>query len=154
MFSKFGCTVRLWAGAGLLLAVALSVAAASAQERGGTVVMIVQPEPPTLASYVSTAGPVGGLLEYDFNLKPQPGLAESWQVAADGKTITLKLRDGVKFHDGRPFTSEDVKFSIMDVLKKYHPRGQSTFREVTEIDTPDPHTAIVTSRWSRCRISP
>src|SRR5688572_6921391 len=54
----------------------------SAQKRGGTLVMLVQPEPPTLAAYVSTSGPIGqvmskvyeGLLEYDFNLKPLPGL--------------------------------------------------------------------------------
>ena len=54
--------------------------------------MVVQPEPPTLASYQSTSGPIGqvatkvyeGLLEYDFNLKPQPGLAQSWTVTPDG----------------------------------------------------------------------
>jgi peptide/nickel transport system substrate-binding protein len=151
MFSKFPSAALSWRGAGVLLGLVLSVTAALTQERGGTLVMIVQPEPPTLASYASTSGPVGqvstkifdGLLEYDFNLKPQPGLAESWQVAPEGKTITFKLRDGVKFHDGQPFASDDVKFSIMDVLKKYHPRGQSTFQEVTEIETPDPHTAIL-----------
>src|SRR3972149_3177064 len=56
---------------------------ASGQKRGGPLVMLVQPEPPTLASYLSTSGPIGqvttkvyeGLLEYDFNLKPLPGLA-------------------------------------------------------------------------------
>jgi peptide/nickel transport system substrate-binding protein len=125
---------------------------AAAQQRGGTLVMIVQPEPPTLASYTSTAGPVGqvatkvfdGLLEYDFNLKPQPSLAQSWEMAPDGKTITFHLRRDVKFHDGKPFTSEDVKFSIMDVLKKHHPRGQSTFREVSDVQTPDPYTAVFT----------
>lgn len=124
--------------------------AAQAQTRGGTLVMVVQPEPPTLASYVSTSGPVGqvatkvfdGLLEYDFDLKPQPSLAESWTVSEDGKTITFKLRDGVKFHDGRPFTSADVRFSIFDVLKKVHPRGANTFREVTDVETPDAKTAI------------
>jgi peptide/nickel transport system substrate-binding protein len=123
---------------------------ACAQQRGGTLVMIVQPEPPTLASYISTSGPIGqvatkmfdGLVEYDFNLKPQPSLAESWDVAPDGKTITFHLRANVKFHDGQPFTSDDVRFSIMDVLKKHHPRGQATFRELTEVETPDPLTAV------------
>src|SRR5207244_11880642 len=92
---------------------------APAQKRGGTLVMLVQPEPPTLASYISTSGPIGqvatkvyeGLLEYDFNLKPIPSLAESWKVSADGKTITFVLQKGVRFHDGKPFTSADVKFS-------------------------------------------
>ena len=117
---------------------------------GGTLVMVVQPEPPTLAAYQSTSGPIGqvstkvfdGLLEYDFDLKPTPALAKSWTVSADGKTITFKLQEGVKFHDGKPFTSEDVRFSILEVLKKVHPRGPTTFRSLETIDTPDPLTAV------------
>src|SRR4051812_22322775 len=123
---------------------------ALAQKRGGTLVQITQPEPPTLASYISTSGPIGqvtakiydGLLEYGFDLKPRPSLAESWDVAPDGKTISFKLRQGVKFHDGKPFTSEDVKFSVLEGLKKVHPRGKNTLREVIDVETPDAHTAI------------
>src|SRR5262245_63389283 len=108
----------------LVLALVLPAGDAGAQKRGGTLVMLVQPEPPTLASYISTSGPIGqvttkvyeGLLEYDFNLKPIPSLAESWKVGADGKTITFVLQKGVRFHDGKPFTSADVKFSILEVL--------------------------------------
>ncbi|MEO6269455.1 MAG: ABC transporter substrate-binding protein [Lautropia sp.] len=121
-----------------------------AAQKGGTLVMVVQPEPPTLASYQSTSGPVGqvttkvfdGLLEYDFNLKPVPGLAKSWEIAPDGLSVTFKLKEGVKFHDGKPFTSEDVKFSVLDVLKKVHPRGVNTFRSVSAVETPDPLTAV------------
>lgn len=124
--------------------------AAMAQASGGTLVMLVQPEPPTLAGYTSTAGPVGqvtskifdGLLEYDFNLKPQPSLAESFNVSPDGKTITFKLRSGVKFHDGQPLTSADIKFTFLDVLKKIHPRGTNTFRDLSDIETPDATTAV------------
>jgi peptide/nickel transport system substrate-binding protein len=144
-------------GRGLALAItfgaAVVSAASSAQttaQRGGTLVMVVQPEPPTLAAYQSTSGPIGqvstkvyeGLLEYDFNLQPIPGLAKSWTVSPDGKTITFKLQEGVKFHDGKPFTSEDVKFTVFDVLKKVHPRGASTFRALEAIDTPDALTAV------------
>jgi peptide/nickel transport system substrate-binding protein len=133
-----------------LLAASLVAAPAEAQKRGGTLVQITQPEPPTLASYISTSGPIGqvtakiydGLLEYGFDMKPKPGLAESWTVAPDGKTITFKLRQGVKFHDGKPFSSDDVKFSI-ETLKSAHPRGINTFREVTGIETPDAQTVIV-----------
>ncbi len=143
--------IRKWLGitffAGVL---ALVAGAASAQKQGGTLVMVVQPEPPTLAAYLSTSGPIGqvttkvyeGLLEYDFNLKPIPSLAESWTVSPDGKTITFKLQSGAKFHDGKPFTSADVKYSILEVLKKVHPRGANTFRELTDIETPDPATAV------------
>jgi peptide/nickel transport system substrate-binding protein len=83
-----------------------------------------------------------GLLEYDFGLKPIPGLAESWSVSGDGKTVTFRLQRAVKFHDGQPFTSADVKFSVLEILRKMHPRGPATFREVTEIDTPDDHTVV------------
>ncbi len=139
----------LLAGALLTLAAPLAMAQASPQ-RGGTLVIVVQPEPPTLAAYQSTAGPVGqvttkvyeGLLEYDFDLKPQPGLAKSWSVSADNRSVTFNLQEGVKFHDGKPFTSADVQFSVMEVLKKVHPRGQNTFRAVTAVDTPNALTAV------------
>lgn len=133
-----------------MLAIMILPNIAFAQKRGGTMVMLVQPEPPNLASYISTSAPIGmvtakiydGLAEYNFDLKPIPSLAESWDISPDGKTITFKLRKGVQFHDGKPFTSADVKFTVLEVLKKFHPRGASTFRDVTAIDTPDPHTAI------------
>ena len=44
--------------------------------------------------------------------KLHPGLATSWQVAPDNKSVTLKLREGVKFHDGTPFNAEAVKFTL------------------------------------------
>jgi peptide/nickel transport system substrate-binding protein len=136
------------------LAVVIALLAAGATpaqpKRGGTLMMLIQPEPPTLASYLSTSGPIGqvtakvydGLLEYDFNLNPLPSLAESWSVAADGKSLTFTLRKGVRFHDGRPFTSADVKFSVLEVLRKVHPRGPNTFRAVIDIETPDESTAV------------
>ena len=134
-FGLFG-----WAGA----------AAAQTPEAGGTLIMVVQPEPPTLASYLSTSGPIGqvttkvydGLLEYDFDLKPIPSLAESWDESSDGKTITFHLRKDVKFHDGSDFTSADVQYTFMDVLKKVHPRASSSFKELTAVETPDPYTAV------------
>src|SRR5690606_22642192 len=58
-------------------------------------------------------------------------------------TITVKLQEGVKFHVGKPFTSADVQLSIMEVLRKHHPRGSATtFRHVVAVDTPDPMTAV------------
>ena len=74
----------------------LTVPQAWAQKPGGTLVQITQPEPPNLAPYISTAGPISqvtakvfdGLLEYGFDLKPRPSLAESWTESADGKRST------------------------------------------------------------------
>jgi peptide/nickel transport system substrate-binding protein len=130
---------------------ALGQSVASAQvRRGGTLVMVVQPEPPSLDAYRNTNVSIGvvstkiyeGLLEYDFNLQPVPGLAKSWTISSDGKTITFYLQENVKFHDGSAFSSDDVKFTVLEVLKKIHPRGVSTFRAVETIDTPDPLTAV------------
>jgi peptide/nickel transport system substrate-binding protein len=147
--SKFGVRFSLFL-AGLLIGFGAGEASAQTPQKGGTLVMVVQPEPPTLASYSSTSGPIGqvstkvfeGLLDYDANLQPIACLAKSWTVSPDGKTVTFKLQEGVKFHDGKPFTSEDVKFTVLDVLKKYHPRGAITFKSVQSIDTPDPLTAV------------
>jgi peptide/nickel transport system substrate-binding protein len=56
---------------------------------------------------------------HDALVKPMPGnlmapsLAESWTASADQKTYEFKLREGVKFHNGDPFTAEDVKFSFL-----------------------------------------
>ncbi|UGQ09844.1 ABC transporter substrate-binding protein [Yinghuangia sp. ASG 101] len=52
------------------------------------------------------------LTAYDDNLNPQPQLAKSWQVAPDGTSVTFQLREGVKFHNGRPFTADDVVWAV------------------------------------------
>ncbi|MEK2490153.1 ABC transporter substrate-binding protein [Kitasatospora purpeofusca] len=52
------------------------------------------------------------LTRYDDKLQPQPELATSWQVAADGASVTLKLREDVTFHSGRRFTADDVVFAV------------------------------------------
>src|SRR5215475_12849681 len=55
---------------------------------------------------------------HDALVKPMPGqpmapsLAESWTVSADQRVYEFKLREGLKFHNGDPFTAEDVKFSF------------------------------------------
>ncbi len=108
-------------------------------------------EPATLVSGVNTSTFIGtvstkiheGLLDYDFDFKPRPALAESWTVAPDGKTYTFKLRRGVTWHDGKPFTSADVKFSLEEIWKKLHPRGRVTFAKVTTVDTPDANTVVI-----------
>ncbi|MEU7069859.1 ABC transporter substrate-binding protein [Streptomyces narbonensis] len=55
------------------------------------------------------------LTRYDDRLKPQPELATSWEYAKDGRSLTLALRTGVTFHDGRPFTADDVIFAVKNL---------------------------------------
>jgi peptide/nickel transport system substrate-binding protein len=149
MFRRFNVRLRtLFAIA--MVAVLSTAAPAQEAQRGGTMVMIVQPEPATLASYLSAAGnvcPVAcqiyeGLVGYDWDLKPVPKLAVSWEVAPDGLTTTFHLRDGVTFHNGAKFTSADVQYSFMQVLKKVHPRAPVVLGDLIAVDTPDPLTAV------------
>src|SRR5699024_2713562 len=85
-----------------------------------------------------------GLLTYDFELNPQPGLAKSWEVSPDGLTYTFNLQEGVTWHDGKPFTSEDVRFSLQDMLAETHSRARASLSRVDKIDLPDEHTVVIT----------
>jgi ABC-type transport system substrate-binding protein len=53
-----------------------------------------------------------GLVKFDNNFGILPGLAEYWTISDDGKTIVFYLRKGVRFHNGREMTADDVKFSL------------------------------------------
>src|SRR3546814_11137925 len=68
------------------------------------------------------------LLTYSFDLKPQPGLAKSWEISEDGLNTTFHLQEGVKWHDGKPFTADDVVFSLADMLPKVHARAREIGR--------------------------
>ncbi|MCT4606666.1 MAG: peptide ABC transporter substrate-binding protein [Marinisporobacter sp.] len=70
-----------------------------------------------------------GLIKVDEKLSAQPALAESWSVSADGKEWTFWLRDDVVWHDGRNFTSEDVKFTI-DAIKVNTFGKESIYKEL------------------------
>jgi peptide/nickel transport system substrate-binding protein len=118
--------------------------------RGGTLRFVAVPESATVVAIDNSFGfpqkvgtkVIEGLLAYDFDLTPQPRLATSWSISKDGLLYTFKLRQGVKWHDGKDFTSADVAFSIL-ALKEFHPRGRATFANVTEVRTPDADTAII-----------
>ena len=146
---------RLLASGGVIAAAPLADPAggrqAAAQARSRTITFVVVPEPPLLVAAFSSAGMVQlvspkileGLVVYDRNLDPRPSLATAWKISASGDEISFTLRPGVKWHDGKPFTSADVKFTIEEVLKKVHPRGRTTFAHVTSVETPDPLTAVL-----------
>ncbi|WP_412066850.1 ABC transporter substrate-binding protein [Rhizobium sp. SYY.PMSO] len=122
----------------------------TAPSKGGTATLLLSAEPPVLTTIAHTAfnsvyvSPkvTEGLLTYDFDLNPQPLLARQWAVSDDGLRYTFKLREGVKWHDGKPFGADDVAFSIR-TLKDVHPRGRNTFLNLVDIETPDPLTAVL-----------
>jgi len=135
-------TALAWPGAGF--------AAPAQPARGGHLVVGASPEPTTLTSAITSAGPTqyvsgklfDGLLTYGLDGRPQPQLATSWSVSPDGLAITFRLRPNVRWHDGKPFTSEDVAFSLQKVWKVYHSRGRGTFANVVAVATPDPLTVV------------
>ncbi len=86
------------------------------------------------------------LVQYDSDMNLIPRVAESWSLSGDGKTITLVLRDGVRWHDGRPVTSADVLFTVELVRD---PAVESIawspdFRKLASIEAPDDRTVRAT----------
>jgi peptide/nickel transport system substrate-binding protein len=133
------------------LIMAASPASADELHAGGTLTAIIQPEPVVLTAAINTAAPTGtvsgnifdGLVDYDTDLKPRPALAESWETSPDGLSFTLHLRKGVQWHDGKPFTAADVKWTLENVWKTIHPRNQATFAKVSSVETPDDFTVVL-----------
>lgn len=127
-----------------------SVAAAAQPRRGGTLKLAMATESANLVPIDNTFGTTGvigpkvneGLLTYDLDFRPVPQLAVAWEPGGDGLSLTFRLRQGVRWHDGKDFTSADVAFSIL-TLKQVHPRGRGTFANVSAVDTPDAHTAVI-----------
>jgi peptide/nickel transport system substrate-binding protein len=88
-----------------------------------------------------------GLLKYDRDLKKLVGdLAESWEVKEGGRPqITFHLRQGVRWHDGAPFTADDVKFTFERIMDpKTNTVRRSDFELVDRLEVLDPHTVRVT----------
>ena len=83
-----------------------------------------------------------GLARFNSARELQPELAESWEIADDGLTITFNLREGVVWHDGEPFTSADVKFTWESSLMVHHPRGRVANANIESIETPNDLTVI------------
>jgi peptide/nickel transport system substrate-binding protein len=120
-------------------------------KRGGTLTYSYTPEPVALSTLRTTGVPVAmisgkiyeGLLDYEGpTMTPRPGLARSWEVSEDSLTYTFHLRPGVQWHDGRPFTAADVKFSVERAIRPYHARGEVFFGDVASIETPDDLTVV------------
>jgi len=84
----------------------------------------------------------------DNDYKPTPGLAKSWEVSDDEKVITLHLNEDITWHDGEPFTSEDVKWTYEMVLSDeqpavhYHFHYVMMIEKLESIETPDDNTVV------------
>src|SRR5213082_980471 len=135
----------------LITAVTLAVApAVAAPPRGGAANIAMIGEPQTLDPMASTADLVGIITQhvyellytFDANWNVTPMLAESMPaISKDGLVYTITLRKGVKFHNGKEMTSDDVVASLkrwMDMA----PRGKAVAKEVKSLEAKGP------TRWS------
>ncbi len=137
----------------LASAAALPFAAHAAPRRGGRLIVAADSEPTNLNPAIIASNGVffvaskvvEPLAEASYTGKDglEPRLATSWQGSADGKSISFGLRQGVSWHDGKPFTSGDVAFSAMEVWKKLQNLGRVVFRDLETVETPDAHTAVL-----------
>ena len=128
---------------------------AAAQARKDSVVlgMVLEPAPgldPTMAPAAAIGEVVHlsvleGLTKINMDGKITPLLAESWTIDPDGKVYTFKLKKGVKFQDGEPFTSSDVRFSFErdKAPGSTNKAKKAVFDNISRVDTPDPATVIV-----------
>jgi peptide/nickel transport system substrate-binding protein len=88
-----------------------------------------------------------GLVQTDRNLNYVPQLAESWQFSEDCLTLTFALRQDVKWHDGRPFTADDVVFTYQAMI---HPKTPTAYKDsfsmISRVEALDPYTVQVRYR--------
>ena len=130
-------------------------ATAETPQRGGTLVFGLAAEPPTYDCHqantyvvLDVISPLYSLLiRFDPERKGEyePDLAESWDIAADGLSYTFHLHPNVRFSDGSPLTSADVKASFDRI--RLAPAGivsqrKASFDAIDRIETPDPQTVI------------
>lgn len=87
----------------------------------------------------------GSLVEFDAELNPGPGLAESWEVSEDGLTVTFKLREGVTFSDGSEFDAEDVIASYETIQDPETAAvSAANLASIDAMEATDPHTLEMT----------
>jgi peptide/nickel transport system substrate-binding protein len=142
--------VRLWSLAAAIAATACHGPQGSAGAPA-TLVVALNGDPGALNPAVTTSGnthPVtdqifNGLVGLDQMLAPVPELAERWTIEDQGRVYRFDLRAGVRWHDGVPFTSADVKFTFENALLKYHSRTRAALQDLVErIDAPDDRTVV------------
>ncbi len=128
-----------------------AAAGQDAPVRGGTLVAAIVSDPGHLNPAITTSGAThaasellyNGLLGRDERGEPLPELAESWQVEQGGAVYRFRLRDGVKWHDGMPFTASDVKFTFEEVLLKFHARTRASMGGLLAgVEAPDDRTVV------------
>ncbi len=137
----------------LATALALSLGTAANAQRTDIVIGMVL-EPPHLDPTAGAAAAIKeigyqnifeGLTRMNSSGEVLPGLARSWDISEDGKTYTFHLAEGVTFHDGAPFSAEDVKFSLDRARAEGSTNPQKgLFAAIENVEVVDENTVEVT----------
>jgi peptide/nickel transport system substrate-binding protein len=134
----------------LCLCILLPLLACSHRPDPNTLVMIIESSPTNLDPRVGLDAQseriddliFDDLLARDNHLSVAPGLAERWEIP-DPLTYIFHLHKGVKFHDGRPLTSRDVKWTFDSLLQgKIRSTKAAAYHFVDRIDAPDELTVV------------
>jgi peptide/nickel transport system substrate-binding protein len=143
-------TVAL-AAAALGLAVSGCGAGGGPTDRAGVLVAAIGADPGHLNPAITTSGGVhaaasllyDGLVALGEDQSPIPQLAARWEVEEGGAAYRFHLRTDVRWHDGRPFTAADVKYTFEEVLLRFHARTRASLEPVLAgIDAPDDSTVV------------
>ncbi|WP_320671383.1 ABC transporter substrate-binding protein [Patulibacter defluvii] len=81
------------------------------------------------------------LIDLDAKGNLKPALATSWKQSSDGRTVTVKLRDGVRFRDGSPFDAGEVRFTWQRIVGMKAPAAQY-WTNVKDVEAADPRTVV------------
>ncbi|MBL3580294.1 ABC transporter substrate-binding protein [Rhodovulum visakhapatnamense] len=138
-----------WLLAGAAVSALAGPAAAQEPRHGGTAIIHMPSEQrilnPALRASTGVYNITGKIMEplidksYDG---PVGVLATDWSSTEDGLHITVKLREGVNWHDGEPFTCDDVAFSAMELWKPLLNYSSTLQQYLESVDCTDPHTAV------------
>ena len=133
----------------LLSASGAAFAADETPRKGGTVIITLGTDPPTVNPITTSGVPdhiIGcmtsqGLTKETYTGDVIPELAISWSVSPDGRTYTFDLREA-KWHDGKPFQSADVKFTL-EAASKVSPTFATVGKLLESVEAPEPHKAVI-----------
>ncbi len=119
-------------------------------ESSGNLIAAIAGEPDQLDPYKTSAyfsfevleNVFDTLVAPDANLEMRPALAQSWSVSSDQLSWNFLLRSGVTFHDGSPFTAEDVVYSYRRIIDEKLTNADK-FSAIADIEAPNPQTVII-----------
>jgi len=86
------------------------------------------------------------LVDEGENLETVPRIASSWEFSEQDRVLTFHLREGVRWHDGAPFTSRDVLFTYRRTIDPASGARADQFQDVQEVTAPDDFTVVVRFR--------